>query len=118
MSHYCFLLQIFNQFLVRNEYPPHWKLSKMILLPKAKSNLFSLSKTRPISLLPCLGKVYERCFLVYRRQWNNDNGIYPPEQSDFRERHSTTTRFVTFLQEISSGLLQQTAALIIYVDFT
>jgi len=118
MSHYCFLLQIFNQLLVRNEYPQHWKLSKMILLPKEKSNLLSLNKTRPISLLPCLGKVYERCFLVYLRQWINGSGIYPPEQSGFRERHSTTTRFVKFLQDISSGLLQQTATLVIYVDFT
>lgn len=118
ITHYCFLLEIFNQLLVRNEYPQHWKMSKMILLPKEKSRLLSLNKTRPISLLPCLSKVYERCFLVYLRQWMDDSGIHQPEQSGFRERHSTTTRFVKFLQDISSGLLQQTAALVIYVDFT
>ena len=117
-THYCFLLQIFNQLLVRNEYPSHWKMSKMILLPKEKSNLLSLNKTRPISLLPCLGKVYERCFLVYLRQWMEDSWIHPSEQSGFCERHSTTTRFVKFIQDISSGLLQQTAVLVIYVDFT
>ena len=44
MSHYCFLLQIFNKLLVRNEYPQRWKLSKMILLPKEKSTLLSLNR--------------------------------------------------------------------------
>ena len=39
------------------------------------------------------------------------------EQSGFPEKHSTTTRFVQFLQHISSGLLQQTATLVIYIDF-
>ena len=57
------------------------------------------------------------CFLVYLIQWMNMNGILPPEQSGFREKHSTATRFVHFLQHISSGLLQQTATLVIYVDF-
>ena len=47
-----------------------------------------------------------------------DNAILPPEQSGFREHHSTTTRFVQFRQHISAGLLQQTASLVIYVDFT
>ena len=47
-----------------------------------------------------------------------DNAILPPEQSGFREQHSTTTRFVQFLQHLSAGLLQQTASLVIYVDFT
>ena len=47
-----------------------------------------------------------------------DNAVLPPEQSGFREHHSTTTRFVQFLQHLSAGLLQQTASLVIYVDFT
>ena len=47
-----------------------------------------------------------------------DNAVLPPEQSGFREHLSTTTRFVTFLLHLSAGLLQQTASLVIYVDFT
>ena len=118
VSHYDFILQIFNALLIENTYPEHWKLSKMILLPKEKSAILHVHQTRPISLLPCLGKVYERCFLVYLRKWMKDNAVLPPEQSGFREHHSTTTRFVQFLQHISTGLLQQTASLVMYVDFT
>ena len=118
ISHYGFLLQTFNALLIKNTYPQHWKLSKMILLPKEPSAIISVNQTRPISLLPCLGKVYERCFLVHLLQWMKDDAILPPEQSGFREQHSTTTRFVQFLQHLSTGLLQQTASLVIYVDFT
>ena len=86
ISHYGFLLQTFNALLIENTYPQHWKLSKMILLPKEPSAIISVNQTRPISLLPCLGKVYERCFLVYLLQWMKDNAILPPEQSGFREQ--------------------------------
>ena len=118
VSHYCFLLQTFNAFLVTNTYPPHWKLSKMILLPKDKSAILFVNQTRPISLLSCLGKVYERCFLIHLLQWMTDNAILPAEQSGFRAHHSTTTRFVQFLQHLSTGLQQHTASMVIYVDFT
>jgi hypothetical protein len=47
----------------------------------------------------------------------NNNSILPPEQSGFRQHHSTTTRFVQFLQHLTTGLLQHTAALVVYVDF-
>jgi hypothetical protein len=117
-SHYCFLLQTFNALLVTNKYPSHWKMSKMILLPKDKSAILSVTQTRPISLLSCLGKVYERCFLIHLLQWMTDNAILPAEQSGFRAHHSTTTRFVQFLQHLSAGLQQQTASLVIYIDFT
>ena len=81
----------------------------MVLLPK--------DKTRPISLLPCLSKVYERCFLIYLHRWMNNNNILPPEQSGFRQQHSTTMRFVQFLQDATTGLLQHSATLVLYVDF-
>ena len=90
ISDYGFILKTFNALLIENTYPEHWKLSKMILLQKEKTAILSVNQTRPISLLPCLGKVYERCFLVYLRQWMKDNAILPPKQSGFREHHSTT----------------------------
>ena len=63
-------------------------------------------------------KIYEWCFLVYLRKWMKDNAILPPGQSGFREQHTATTRFVQFLQHLSASLLQQTASLVIYVNFT
>lgn len=118
LSHYGFLLQIFNRLLLHHSYPDHWKLSKMILLPKEKNPSLSVDQTRPISLLPCLGKVFERCFLIHLRQWITDHSVLPSEQSAFRQGQSTTNRFAHFLQHLTSGLQQQTASLVLYIDFT
>ena len=68
VSHYAFIHQTFNALLIESTYSQHGKLSKMVLLPKEETSILSVNQTRPISLLPCLGKVYERCFLVYLRQ--------------------------------------------------
>lgn len=86
--------------------------------PKANSTILSIDNTRPISLLPCLSKVYERCFLIHLHKWMNNNGILPPEQSGFRHSHSTTTRFIHFLQDVTAGLLQHSATLVLYIDLT
>lgn len=118
LSHYSFILQTFNRLLLNNTYPNHWKLSKMILLPKEKTKLLSVDQTRSISLLACLGKVFERCFLIYLRQWITDYSILPSEQSGFRPGHSTNNRFAHFLQHLTSGLQQQTASLVLYIDYT
>ena len=117
ISRDSFILQTFNRLLSNNCYPDHWKLSKSILLPKTKTALLSIDQTRPISLLPCLGKVFERCFLFYLHRRIFKHSILPPEQSGFRQGHSTTNRFAHFHQHVTSGLQQHTASLVIYVDF-
>ena len=90
----------------------------MILLPTENSKIIFINNTRPISLLPCLSKVFEKCLLIYLHQWMNNNGILSSEQTGFRTNHSTTMRFIQFPQDFSEGLFQKTAALVIYVDFT
>jgi hypothetical protein len=42
ISHYGSILQTLNAPLIENTYPQHWKLSKMTLLPKEKTEQFSL----------------------------------------------------------------------------
>ncbi|CAF3381280.1 unnamed protein product [Rotaria socialis] len=48
--------------------PAHWHIAKMILLTKTKGGIVTLNETRPISLLPCFSKIYEKCFLVHLRK--------------------------------------------------
>ncbi|CAF1016354.1 unnamed protein product [Didymodactylos carnosus] len=117
-SHCSFILITLNSLLVKNESFNHWKKGEMILLPKDKTTLIDINNTRPISLLPCLGKLYEKSFLIYLRKWMTDNNILPSEQSGLRSAHSTTTRFTQFIQDVSTSLQQHIAALILYTDFS
>ena len=66
ISHYGFILQTFNELLIENTYPAALETVKDDPCYRKKNQRSShVHQTRPISLLPCLGKVYERCFLVY-----------------------------------------------------
>ena len=80
-------------------------------------------KKKNRALIPLLGVPKEsfrvgRRFLSINRIESKKEERWGEKGIFFREHHSTTTRFVQFLQHISTGLLQQTASLVIYIDFT
>ena len=87
-SHISILLTCFNKFATKLQTSQHWHVAKMIFLSKTKCKIIPVEDTRPISLLPCFSKVYEKCFLIHLLQWIPANGILPPEQSGFRPGHN------------------------------
>ncbi|CAF0801213.1 unnamed protein product [Didymodactylos carnosus] len=89
----------------------------MILLPKTKCSTVSVEDTRPISLLPCFSKLYEKCFLVHFRIWVQDAGILPDEQTGFRQGHNMAVQIVSIIDQIGQSLNQNTAAAALFVDF-
>ena len=99
-SHISIILPCFNKFATKLQMPQHWHVAKMILLSKTKSKIIPVEDTRPISLLPCFSKVYEKCFLIHFRQWIAANGILPPERSGFRPGHNMAMRLVAIINQI------------------
>lgn len=97
--------------------PPHWKTAKMILLSKTNSNVVSVNDTRPISLLPCFSKIYEKVFLSYFYRWIDENGILPEEQTGFRPGHNMAVRLVSIIDQIGQSLSVNTAAAGLFIDF-
>jgi hypothetical protein len=66
-SHLPIIFGCFNSFLSAGRTPPHWHTAKVILLPKIKTKTVPVDETRPISLLPCFSKLFEKCFLSHIR---------------------------------------------------
>ncbi|CAF1259621.1 unnamed protein product [Rotaria magnacalcarata] len=116
-SHQSIICTSFKSFASQLIFPLHWKVAKMILLPKTKSNIVKVEETRPISLLPCFSKLYEKIFLVQFRKWVNDAGILPEEQTGFRPGHNMTVRLVSIIDQIGQCLALNTAAAALFVDF-
>jgi hypothetical protein len=116
-GHVNILVSAFNTFSATLQTPAHWHVAKMILLSKTKSKIVSLDETRPISLLPCFSKIYEKCFLLHFREWINDQGILPEEQSGFRPGHNMAVRLVSIIDQIGQSLSKNTAAAGLFVDF-
>ena len=59
-SHLTFITSSFNYMAQHVCFPQHWLTAKIILLSKTKSSIVDINDTRPISLLPCLYKLYEK----------------------------------------------------------
>lgn len=69
------------------------------MIPKPGKDLTVPSSYRPISLLPCLSKLFERVFLTKIKPFINDN-IIPVHQFGFREHHGTVEQVNRITGEI------------------
>ncbi len=84
-----FLLNLFNAVLRQRLIPTAWKLAKIILIPKPGKAPEEISSYRPISLLPTLGKVFEKLPLVRIWDFVDAADIIPDHQFGFCPKHST-----------------------------
>ena len=64
-NHLVFMTTTFNYMIQNLKYPQHWHTAKMVLLSKTKSPMVEINDTRPISLFPCLSKLYGKVFLIH-----------------------------------------------------
>ena len=117
VSHHAFVSSSFNYFMSNVLMPPQWKTAKMILLSKIKTSVVNVNDTRPISLLPCYSKLYEKIFLTYFNQWIRGNGILPEEQTGFRTGHNMAVRLISIIDQIGQSLSVNTAAAGLFIDF-
>ncbi|KFM83215.1 putative RNA-directed DNA polymerase from transposon X-element, partial [Stegodyphus mimosarum] len=92
---------ILNACLDKSYFPSKWKTAKIILLPKPGKDGTTPEGYRPISLLPGLGKVYERVIL---RRMDKYMDRLPLEQFGFRKTLSTTKQLVRLVEFIGSAL--------------
>jgi hypothetical protein len=58
------LCQLFNKCFLLGYFPTTWKKALIKMLPKPGKNLSESQNYHPISLLSCIGKLYERCLKV------------------------------------------------------
>lgn len=85
------LLLIVFKFCLNNLYFPHqWKIAKTIPIPKAGKDRKLITSYRPIALLSCIGKVFERIIHTRLSTAMEDLKCIPDFQFGFRRGHSTT----------------------------
>ena len=106
---------IFNSALVTCVYPTDMKLAKVSALYKKKEHLYP-ENYRPISLLSCLDKLFEK--LIYRRfiKFIEKHKLIVLEQYGFLKKHSTTLALINLVDTIKSFLDKGEFVLAIYLD--
>lgn len=97
--------------------PDGIKIAKVILLFKAGDRQLQ-TNYRPISILPCFSKIYEK--VVYKRMMSyilNFN-ILNKNQYGFRNKHSTIMTVCDFVERLSNAVDQGFHTVGIFLDLS
>ena len=94
---------IYNSMLRLSYFPLTWKYSIVILVHKPHKPKHLTSSYRPISLLPTLGKIFEKIILKRIRPIIKSQNIIPHSQFGFRTNHSTIHQIHRLTDKIATS---------------
>jgi hypothetical protein len=84
-----YLTILFNAILRVGYFPDLWKVSLIIMIHKPGKPPHEVTSYRPISLLPIMSKLFEKCLLYRLNSALREKSIIPDHQFGFRREHST-----------------------------
>ena len=100
------LAKLFNRSLSTSYFPPSWKQANVVPVFK-KGDKTNVSNYRPISLLSCIGKVFEKCIFKHLHNYIINNSLISPVQSGFTPNDSAVFQLIdlydTFSKAIDDG---------------
>ena len=96
----------------------NWKLA--VVRPLLKKLGLELIKAnyRPVSNLPFISKVVERCMLLQLSQHCNDFNLQPDYQSAYRENYSCETAVLRISNDILWAFEKQSITSLVAIDFS
>ena len=107
---------IINACLAENIFPKAWKEAKVIMLPKPGRDRSFACNYRPISLLSCLGKIYERHIYIYLMIELQNKGFLNAYQAGFRKKRSTQEHLFRLSQDILNSFKKRECTLALFLD--
>ena len=96
-----FLTTIYNACLKTSYFPLEWKIGKVVAIPKPGKDHTLPESYRPITLLPIVGKNFEKLILVRMMEFESDNQVLMNQQFGFRTRHSTTQQVLRITETVA-----------------
>jgi hypothetical protein len=113
------LTQLGNLMLMQGYFPRIWKIPAVAALPKDTSNRkpIKATRTRPISLLCCLSKVFERVLdKRLKAVMEGRKQSFSPRQTGFRSAHRTEDLLIRLAHFIRKTWSNEGAVIIIQLD--
>ena len=108
---------IFNKSLELGLFPDQWKEALVTAIFKKADRQLKVNY-RPISLLCCLSKVFERLVFNDLYEYLTTNGLLASCNSGFRKNDSTINRLLALLDTIHKGLEDRKDAILILLDIS
>ncbi|UYV63798.1 hypothetical protein LAZ67_2005645 [Cordylochernes scorpioides] len=111
-----FFLGFFNSCFSAGHFPSLWKTGRLILLPKRSTSTDLIQKSRPIILLPILGKLLESLMAFRLTHHFESNNLIHPLQFGFRRRRSTIDALSLLHNKIKRAVSRHQCCLLISLD--
>jgi Reverse transcriptase (RNA-dependent DNA polymerase) len=111
------ITDIFNAIVSLHHFPRALKTAKVVPLYKSGKHE-ECSNYRPISLIPIVAKVVEKCLKVQLYKYFVDNNLLAKSQFGFREGHSTEDAVMTLYDQLCNHLNYGRYACGIFIDLS
>ena len=111
-----YISKLFNAIIKLGHFPSEWKKSLVIMILKPGKDPTLASSYRPISLLPCLSKLFEKVLLAKLFPYLQSKNIIPPHQFGFREQHGTIEQVNRVTNEIRTAFENKEYCSAIFLD--
>jgi hypothetical protein len=107
---------IFNACLNASYFPKAWKVAKIVPIPKTSTPSSDIDQYRPISMISCLGKCFEKLILFRLSDFETSKGIIIKQQCGFRSQHSTVHQILRITESASFGFNNNKSTGIVLLD--
>jgi hypothetical protein len=109
---------LFNKCAIEGQFFEGAKIAKGIFLSKDGTHP-TVDRLRSISLLPNLGKVFERVLVTRIEKWCIDQGVHLDEQSGFTANKRLQTRILGIVEDLRvTTTACNRPALTLFIDFS
>ena len=110
------LSSVYSACLRLGYFPDIWKKATVTMLPKPGKDSTLAKNHRPISLLSCLGKVYERIVANRLSAYMERENLFSPYQSGFRKGHMTAEQLLRLVEESSISIKKRQITAALFLD--
>ncbi|VVC37621.1 Reverse transcriptase domain [Cinara cedri] len=110
------ITHIYNAILRTEFVPEQWKRAEVIMLLKPEKPPEQASSYRPISLLPCMSKLFEKLLLKRLNPIIEAKQLIPDHQFGFRIKHSTISQVHRVTNVISKALEEKNYCCGVFLD--
>ena len=109
-------MKFFNKIWIEDSFPEIWREALIVAIKKPGKSSLNPENYRPISLLSCLCKIFEK--MVNRRLmwWLEDNNLFSDSQFGFRKNRSTMDNLLIFESEIQESFKKKEHLLAVLFD--
>ena len=110
------ICDLFNQSLKENIFPEAWKSAKLRMLLKPGKDSTQASSYRPISLISCVGKLYEKYVNGYLMKELTQKNYFKAVQAGYSKGRSSQEHLFRLSQDIMNGFKMRQCTTGIFLD--